>query len=193
MINRSVFIGRVLPFVLACGVLATASSITFASTGYVDSAQQLMDRGDLRGAAIELRNAARNQPQNADIHLRLAQIYLKIGNIPAAEAEARLALARGGDEAKVAPTLAESLLRGGKFDALLREIPAGHRPPQAESMVRLARGLAYLGLHRTDQAAPLLAEAVQLDPNAVEPKLGSARLPRRRRRRARALRCRRPA
>ncbi|HYL31789.1 MAG TPA: XrtA/PEP-CTERM system TPR-repeat protein PrsT [Stellaceae bacterium] len=175
MIKRSDFIGRVLPFVLACGVLAVPS-VTFASTGYSDTAQQLVDRGDLRGAAIELRNAARGEPQNADIHLRLARIYLQIGNIPAAEAEARLALARGGDDAKVAPVLAESLLRAGKFNAVLHEIPAGHRPPEAESMVRLARGLAYLGLHQPNEAAPLLTEAVQLDSNAVEPKLGLARL-----------------
>lgn len=175
MIKRSGFIGRVLPFMLACGVLAVPS-VTFASTGYADTAQQLIDRGDLRGAAIELRNAARNEPQNADIHLRLARIYLQIGNIPAAEAEARLALARGGDDAKVSPVLTESLLRAGKFNAVLHDIPAGHRPPQAESMVRLARGLAYLGLHQPNEASPLLAEAVQLDPTAVEPKLGLARL-----------------
>lgn len=175
MINRSDFIGRALPFVLAFGVLVAAPSITRASIGYTDQAQQLINRGDLRGATIELRNAARSQPQNADIHLRLGQLYLQIGNIPAAEAEARLALARGADEAKVAPLLAESLLRGGKFNAVLREIPAGHRPAQVESAVRLARGLAYLGLHQPNQAAPLLAEAEQLDPKAIGPKLGSAR------------------
>ncbi|MGB8183144.1 MAG: tetratricopeptide repeat protein, partial [Stellaceae bacterium] len=101
MIKRSGFIGRVLPFMLACGVLAVPS-VTFASTGYADTAQQLIDRGDLRAAAIELRNAARSEPENADIHLRLARIYLQIGNIPAAEAEARLSLARGGEDATVA-------------------------------------------------------------------------------------------
>lgn len=176
MTNRSNLVGRALPFVLAIGVLAGTPAITFASTGYTDEAQQLIERGDLRGAAIELRNAARNQPQNADIHLRLARIYLQIGNVPAAEAEARLALARGANEALAAPLLAESLLRAGKFNAVLREIPSGHRPPASESEVRLARGLAYLGLHQPQQAAPLLAEAEQLDPKAVGPKLGSARL-----------------
>ncbi|MDE2229137.1 MAG: PEP-CTERM system TPR-repeat protein PrsT [Alphaproteobacteria bacterium] len=177
MISRSSLIGRALPLLLALGMFAAAPPVTFASTsGYVDSAQRLIDRGDLRGAAIELRNAARNQPQNADIHLRLAQIYLQIGNIPAAEAEARVARARGADDAKVAPLLAESLLRGGKFANLLREIPVGNRPAQAESMVRLARGLAYLGLHQPKDAAPLLAQAERLDPHAVEPKLGLARL-----------------
>ncbi|MDE2165170.1 MAG: PEP-CTERM system TPR-repeat protein PrsT [Alphaproteobacteria bacterium] len=176
MNKRSNLIGRALPFALAIGMLAGSPGITLASTGYTDQAQQMIERGDLRGAAIELRNAARNQPQNADVHLRLSRIYLQIGNIPAAEAEARLALARGADEAKVAPLLAESLLRGGKFNAVLREIPAGHRPPTSESEVRLARGLAYLGLHQPDQSAPLLAEAERLDPGAVGPKLGSARL-----------------
>jgi hypothetical protein len=39
----------------------------------------LPDQGSLNGAAIQLPNAARREPQNADIHLRLAALYLRKG------------------------------------------------------------------------------------------------------------------
>ena len=143
---------------------------------YVQSAQTLTAKGDLKGAAIELRNAARTAPENADIHFQLAKIYLQISNLPAAEAEARIALQRGADEGKVAPILAEALLRTGKFDILLHDVPAGSRPPQQESAVRLFRGHAYLSLGQLSQAETLMRDAEQLDPNAVGPKLGVARL-----------------
>lgn len=175
MTKHSKFLRRTLPVLLA---LASAPAFAAApsDSAYNDAAQRLVDQGNLKGAAIELRNAARNEPNNADIHLRLAQIYLQIGNIPAAEAEARVAIARGAEEAKAAPLLAESMLRAGKYGQVLKEIPAGNRPPHAEATVRLARGLAYLGLHQVKDAEPLLNQAEQLDPNAVEPKLGMSRL-----------------
>jgi hypothetical protein len=69
------------------------------STAWVDdadsclkNAQALMTKGDIRGASIELRNAARLAPNNADIHIELAKIYLMLANMPSAEAEARTAL-----------------------------------------------------------------------------------------------------
>ncbi|MGH6985190.1 MAG: NAD-dependent epimerase/dehydratase family protein, partial [Stellaceae bacterium] len=76
----------------------------------------------MRGAVIELRNAARNEPQNADIHLRLARIYLQIGNVPAAEAEAR----------------PDALLADGHDVRILDNLSTGHRdnaPDGAELMI----------------------------------------------------------
>jgi putative PEP-CTERM system TPR-repeat lipoprotein len=163
---------RALPVLLALGALPASG---FADT-YSDSAQQLIDQGDLKGAAIQLRNAAHDQPQNADIHLRLATIYLNLGNIPAAEAEVRNAIAQGADEAKTAPMLGQVLLRSDKFTQVLSEVPAGNRPAASESAVRLARGLAYLGLHQVADAAPMLQDAERLNPGAADPKLGIARL-----------------
>lgn len=175
MTKYSPFIRRTLPFLAAFGAMAVAPAFA-ATESYSDSAQKMIEQGNLKGAAIELRNAAHNQPQNGDIHLRLAAIYLQIGNIPAAEAEARTALTRGADEAKVAPLLAESLMRSAKYVQLLKEIPAGNRPAASESAVRLFRGLAYLGLHQVQDAAPLIQQAEQMEPGAVNPKLGMSRL-----------------
>ncbi len=143
---------------------------------YLASAQRQLDKGDRKGAAIELRNASRADPANVDIHLRLAQLYLSIGDIPAAEAEARSAHAHGAEDTKVAPLLAEALLRGGRYDMLLKEVTPGDRPAPIESVVRMSLGLAHLGMGEPAQAEPLLRDAERLDPTAAEPKVGVARL-----------------
>lgn len=179
MIPRSKTWPRALAFAVTLGLAPVAlSAVASASEvdGYLQNAQALMTKGDLRGASIELRNAARIAPDNADIHLELAKIYLQLSNLPSAEAEARTALQRNGDEGKIAPVLAEVLLRAGKYEALLRDVPSGSRPPAEESAVRLYRGHAYISLHQVDQAEPLMRDAERLDPNSVGAKLGMARL-----------------
>jgi putative PEP-CTERM system TPR-repeat lipoprotein len=179
MTARSGNLARILALASTLG-LASLSLPAVAATSDVDSylqnAQALTAKGDLRGASIELRNAARIAPNNADIHLQLAKIYLMLANLPSAEAEARTAIQRGGDEGKIAPVLAETLLRSGKYEALLRDVPAGSRPAAEESAVRLFRGHAYLSLHQIAQAEPLMRDAERLDPNSVGAKLGMARL-----------------
>jgi putative PEP-CTERM system TPR-repeat lipoprotein len=143
---------------------------------YVQNAQKLLDKGDVKGAAIELKNAAKAEPNNADLHVRLATVLLQLDNAPGAEVEARSALARGADDAVATPLLAEALVRSGRYELVLKEIPAGNRPPAAESVVRLTRGLAELGLNHPDQAEPMLREAARLDKTTIGPKLGLARL-----------------
>ena len=169
---------RALAFAVVLGAAPIALSTAWASDSdtYAQNAQALIAKGDLRGASIELRNAARAAPDNAAIHLELAKVYLKLSNLPSAEAEARTALQRGGDEGKIAPILAETLLRAGKYDILLRDVPAGSRPAAEESAVRLYRGHAYISLHQLAQADPLMRDAERLDPNSIGAKLGMARL-----------------
>ena len=173
---------RALAFAVTLGMAPiTLTATSWADTAsdvssYMQNAQALMTKGDVRGASIELRNAARIAPNNADIHIELAKIYLMLQNLPSAEAEARTALQRNGDEGKIAPVLAEILLRAGKYEALLRDVPAGNRPPQQESAVRLYRGHAYISLHQLPQAEPLMRDAERLDPASVGARLGMARL-----------------
>lgn len=51
-----------------------ARASTSEAEGYVQSAQALLAKGNLPGAAIELRNAARIEPDNAVLHFELAKI-----------------------------------------------------------------------------------------------------------------------
>jgi cellulose synthase operon protein C len=132
--------------------------------------------GDLKAAAIELRNAVRASPDDPKLRLRLANVYLQLNDPVSAEREARAARERMAAEADYLPVLIQSLLRQGKFSAVTDLVQTGNRPPALESQVRYALGVAAAAQRDRVKAKALLRDAVRLDPNAVPPKIALARL-----------------
>jgi putative PEP-CTERM system TPR-repeat lipoprotein len=164
---------------VVAGVLAAlACSAAYAkdSATYVKEADQYIAQGDLKAAEIQLRNAIRDAPQDPVLHARLAEVYLQLGDAPAAEREARAARERNGNEADYLPVLADALLGQQKFADLVELAQPGNRDPVLESKVRTALGLATAGLRDQAKAETLLGEAIKLDPRAVGPKIQLARL-----------------
>ncbi len=114
---------------------------------YIAQAKALLAKGDVKGAVIELRNAVREKPDDPNIHVELAGLYLKLDNLPAAEAEARIAQQQHGDPDTVDPVLAETLRRGGQVSQLFDLIqPANARRTRRNWRVRLTFGLAHMTL-----------------------------------------------
>jgi putative PEP-CTERM system TPR-repeat lipoprotein len=144
------------------------------SQSYITDAKARIAKGDLRGAEIQLRNAVRANPSDPALHVELARLYLEMANLPAAEAEARLARQYKGPIDAVDPLLAQALLQENKFTELFRDVQPGDRSAKAESQVRLALGTAHLVLQEMDQAEPLLREAERLDTAAAGPKAAMA-------------------
>jgi putative PEP-CTERM system TPR-repeat lipoprotein len=174
--RRSAF-GALCCLILICAL--TAIGPARAETSYRDAlaeGRQAMDRGDLRVAEIRMRDAVRTYPSNPDVHLMLAQVLLKLGNSPDAEEEARLARWYGGPDNDTAPVLAQALLQQNKLGQLIQVIQPGGRDMKAEASVRLALGLAHLGLGETDIGETLLRDAQRLDPTGQQSDLGMARL-----------------
>ena len=60
-----------------------------------------MQKGDLKAAQIDLRNAVRSDPQNAEAHYWLGRVSLELGDPVAAEREASAARDRGFDPTQV--------------------------------------------------------------------------------------------
>ncbi|HWE06619.1 MAG TPA: XrtA/PEP-CTERM system TPR-repeat protein PrsT [Rhizomicrobium sp.] len=147
-----------------------------AASSYLQSAHQLEKANDLRGAEIQLRNAAEAEPANGAIRIELAQIYLRLGNANAAQAELFAAHMRGAREETTAPLMAQALLESGEFGDLLKNVPAANRPPKTESLVRTYRGMAELSLHEIDHAHAMFADAERMDPRSTLPLIGEARL-----------------
>jgi len=164
--------------VVAGAVAALAWSAAYAkdSSAYLKEAEQYKTQGDLKAAEIQLRNAIRDAPQDPVPRARLAEVYLQLGDAPAAEREARAARERNGNEADYLPVLADALLRQEKFANLMELVQPGSRDPVLESKVRAALGIAAAGLRDQAKAETLLGEAVKLDPSAVGPKIQLARL-----------------
>src|SRR5258708_36462975 len=111
-------LGRAFIALTVLTAVLSASGGIFARTGeaesYNQSADQLLKKGDLRGAAIQLRNAIQKDPEDGTLRLKLAQIDLRLGEMVAAEAAAMAAKERGVSEEQVAPVLAEALYSEGE-------------------------------------------------------------------------------
>src|ERR1700730_8306464 len=164
--------------VVASAVAALAWSAAYAkdSTAYVKEAEQHIAQGDLKAAEIQLRNAIRDAPQDPVPRARLGDVYLRLGDAPAAEREARAARERNGNEADYLPVLADALLGQQKFANLMELVQPGNRDRVLESKVRTALGAAAEGLRDRARAETLLGDAIKLDPGAVGPKIQLARL-----------------
>lgn len=139
-------------------------------------ARKAMQKGDLRAAQIDLRNAVRSDPQNAEAHFWLGRVSLDLGDPVAAEREARAARDRGFDPHQAVPLLAQAMLAQRKFKELLADLQPGGKDPVLDASILVARGYAQLGLQTPDDAQASFALAEQTAPNAVEPLLASARL-----------------
>jgi putative PEP-CTERM system TPR-repeat lipoprotein len=168
-----------LRLIIVAGALATfACPAAYAkdSSAYVKEAQQYIEKGDLKAAELELRNAIREAPQDPLLRARLADVYLRLGDSLSAEREARAARERNGNQADYLPVLADALLGQQKFANLIELVQPGNRDPVLESKVRTALGTAAAGLGDRAKAETLLGEAVKFDPNAARPKIQLARL-----------------
>ncbi len=171
---------RISRFCVAAGFLAFLASAPLAhaadSPTSVKSADQYIANGNLKAAAIELQNAIRDAPQDANLRARLARVYLQLGDPIRAEREARAAREHNAAEADYLPVLIDSLLRQGKYQDLSDTVRPGNRPAALESQVRQALGVVAAHQHDIPKAQALLQDAIRLDPTAVQPKITLARL-----------------
>jgi cellulose synthase operon protein C len=147
-----------------------------ARADYLSDARTAMSKGDLRSAQIDLRNAVRADPQNADAHYWLAWVTLELGDPVAAEREALAAQQRSYDPSQTVPLLSQALLAQNKFEQLLNTLKPDGKDPALDAVILVSRGYALAGLNRPDEAQQAFGEAEQVAPNAVEPLLAEARL-----------------
>ena len=116
-------------FAAAIALLAGSSAFAKDSSSSIKDAEQYVAKGNLKAAEIELRNAIREAPQDPFLHARLADVYLQLGDVVAAEREARTARDNGGNEADFLPVLADALLRQEKFADLADLVKPDDRIP----------------------------------------------------------------
>ncbi|MBV1800006.1 XrtA/PEP-CTERM system TPR-repeat protein PrsT [Siccirubricoccus sp. G192] len=175
--------GRV-PVLALTAALAAASLAAppAALAGPLERAQEAQARGDLRAAQIEFRNAVRAEPNSGAARAALASASLDLGDMDAAEKEARAALDRGYDRAAGTALLLRAYLGQRRFQELLRDFPApeGQPPTPAQAavagQVAAARAITQMLLSQPEDAERSVADALRLAPSAVEPQLAAAAL-----------------
>jgi len=170
-------IGHILFAALAIVVLGGCTSRKTADE-HLQAAEQLLAKGDARGAEIELRNAVQLAPNSGPAYRLRGLARLKLRQAGAAEQDLRKALERGAPTDAVLPSLARALALQGRSDALIKEfdtLPAFAKPAD-EADVRAFLGDARLARSEPDAARAAYRRARAAVPDHVPARLGLARL-----------------
>ncbi len=147
-----------------------------AHADYMSNARASLKKGDLKSAQIDLRNAVRSDPQNAEAHYLLGKVAIELGDPVAAEREASAARDRGYDPHQTVPLLAQALLSQNKNPELLEKLKPEGKDGPLDAAILVARGYAQINLNLPEDARKSFADAEAAAPNAVEPLLADARL-----------------
>ena len=166
---------KYLGWTLLAGWAALWPSLVQAAD-YLDDAKRLLQKGDIRAAQIQLRNAVKSDPQNAEAHFQLARVSLELGDAVAAEREAAAARDRGYDPHLALPLLAQAYMSQGKFAEVLRDFTVGNKDPNLDATVLVVRGYAQAGLRNLDEAQASFEQAAKLAPKSTRPLMGLARI-----------------
>jgi len=158
------------------GVWLGAFPVQVRAADYLANAKASLSKGDLKAAQIDLRNAVRNDPQNAEAHYLLGRVAFELGDPVASEREAIAARDRGFDRRKTVALLSQTLLAQNKFADVLEQLKPGGSDPTLDAAILVTRGYAQFGLKLPEDAQKSFAEAERISPDAVEPLLADARL-----------------
>ena len=145
---------------LAITMLAACSKQSYEE--HVVKAKQFIGQNDISSAEIELKNAIRLQPKDAETRFLLGEIYLKQRKFESAEKELNRALSNGYDVAKVMPLLSKAYHNSGTNLELtkLKYKKAGLKPQQAIE-VAYYKLKAFIDLGKTEKAKAVIRDIKQ--------------------------------
>ncbi len=157
---------------MAAGLSACGKSETPASL--MSEAQQYEAKGDNKAALIQLKNAATKAPEDAEVRMRLASLYLKTGDAVSAEKEVRKASSLQVDANRTSPILVQSLVRQGQGKKAIEE--SASMAGGANADVQASRGDAFLSINEPAKARDAYERAIAIAPGQPDALIGLARL-----------------
>ncbi len=174
-----------IPLGLLIGALVLGISSQVSCSGgldltpeeHISRAKDYQDKGELRAASIELKNALRKAPNNREARWLLGRVYLEVGDGAAAEKELRRAIEFGIVPDAATISLARAALLQGKNQEVINNLASTQGLSSDEQAELWAlRGHAYLALGKRDEADKAYNSALSVKPNAPDAGVGKARL-----------------
>jgi len=137
-------------------------------------AKDYQQKGDVKAALIQLKNAVANSPEDGEARLALGALQQSSGDNASAEKELGRARALGIPAERVLPLLGKTLAQQGKFKEVLELIT----PELAGTSAPLLslRGDALLGSGKPDEAKQAYEAALAANANSGDALMGLARL-----------------
>jgi len=146
------------------------------SGAYYDDALLQLDKGENRGAIIQLTNAIKADPSNLSAYLLLAETFMELRQYEGAEFNLREALKYGADPNLVMMQLGEALLASEQYEKVLVDLSISSLPNELKPKVRVLHGRAHIGLRDYDEAEKVLNEAIEIGNDLVSAHIELARL-----------------
>jgi len=132
----------------------------------VTNARQFLDKGDVKAALIELKNALQQNPENSQARVLLGQVYLEGSNFAAAEKELKRAIELGADANETHPYLARALLQLRKLDEVMTLSGDALTDPSRGDLIA-SKGLVYLMQGQNSRAEEFTDRALNLAPGSA--------------------------
>ena len=127
------------------------------------AAKQAMQNQQLNTAVIELKNALKLAPENAESRFLLGSIYLKQGNLPAATKELERALEYQYDAEQVIPLLASTYQQTGEDQSLIKlSAKAKGLKPKQVAQLKFYQVQSYVQSGQHNKAKALIEEIKQI-------------------------------
>ena len=148
---------------------ASAQGSVARSAQLYEDALKRVEKQDLPGAIVQLRNALQQDRTNLAAQLLLGRILLASDQPKAAEATLEEALRQGIAPAEVFPLLGQVYLRVGEPQKLLETLQLRQGSPEVRAEVAMLRGAAHAMRGAVSSAMAEFATAKQLDPRSAKP------------------------
>ena len=162
---------------LLSGVLALATlsgcSKDQSTPALLAEAKAYQEKGDVKSALIQLKNAVAKSPEDANARLQLGTLYLETGDVLSADKELRRAASLGGNPEQVLPLLAQALQSQGKHKESLAELTP-EKVGKSAPLLAL-RGNALLATQQPDAARQAYEQALAVQPDNGAALIGMAR------------------
>ncbi len=159
---------------LLLGASLQAQGAGDAASKFYDDAQQRLEKKDVEGALIQLRNSLQADPRMLSAHLLLARTLLKVGDLASAEAAFDEALKQGVSRSEVMVDLGQLYIALGEYKKLLERVNTNGVPVGSHAEILTLRGTAFATLGQKEPASKSFAEARALAPRSPLPLLAEA-------------------
>ncbi|MFT4517688.1 MAG: putative PEP-CTERM system TPR-repeat lipoprotein [Halioglobus sp.] len=160
---------------LALGVAACTDSKT--TEEHIQYAKDFREKGNLDAAVVELKNALRQSPQNAEARWLRGSIYLSTSDGAGAEKELERAVELGMDANEVAVSLMQAKLLQSKFQEVVdHAVDEASLDVDSQVKIWIMRGHANMGLEELDTAKQMYETVLALQAEEPEAALGVAQV-----------------
>jgi cellulose synthase operon protein C len=165
---------RSLTAVLFCAMLL-ACDPELTSEEHLAKAKIFLEQSDSASAIVELKNALKQDVDNARASSLLGKLYFEAGSYEEADKEFSRALSTGEDATVIIPMQAKVLLSLGEFDRL-DALALDGLDPESRSVVQAAKGLSMIYRENLVVAAEIMEAALQNEPHSPYVEVAAARL-----------------